>query len=291
MPGMDGIETLEAMKTQEENMSAGVPWVALTANAGENARDEYIAAGFTDYLSKPVDGNLMEAMLKDYLPKEKVILASDEDFEDAKSNSSGSESNSAKNTVDEREEIYKNIDGIDYKEAIKNCGSLDILQSVIEEFAVSIHSKADNIESFASEKDFRNYTVAVHALKSSARLLGAMELSQMAADLEQCGNDENEAEITSGTPQLLTLYRSYEEKLAQALPHAEESDLPEIPVDELEGAFGDMKELLEAYDFDTADGIMKMLSDYRIPDSHKEKYQKVVELMAAVDRDALIELL
>ena len=66
----------EAMKTQEENMSAGVPWVALTANAGENARDEYIAAGFTDYLSKPVDGNLMEAMLKDYLPKEKVILAS-----------------------------------------------------------------------------------------------------------------------------------------------------------------------------------------------------------------------
>ena len=52
-----------------------------------------------------------------------------------------------------------------------------------------------------------------------------------------------------------------------------------------------MKELLEAYDFDTADGIMNMLSEYRIPDEYKDKYNKTKQLMAAVDRDALLELL
>ena len=52
-----------------------------------------------------------------------------------------------------------------------------------------------------------------------------------------------------------------------------------------------MKELLEAYDFDTADGIMNMLSEYRIPTAFKDKYDRVKELMAAVDRDALLEIL
>ena len=52
-----------------------------------------------------------------------------------------------------------------------------------------------------------------------------------------------------------------------------------------------MRELLEAYDFDTADGIMDMLAGYRIPDSYKDKFDEVKKLMSAVDRDALIVLL
>ena len=52
-----------------------------------------------------------------------------------------------------------------------------------------------------------------------------------------------------------------------------------------------MRELLEAYDFDTADGIMNMLSEYKIPEAYKDKYGKVRQLMAAVDRDALLEVL
>ena len=50
-------------------------------------------------------------------------------------------------------------------------------------------------------------------------------------------------------------------------------------------------ELVEAYDYDTADGIMNMLSDYRIPDSCKDKYDNLKQLMSAVDRDAIIKLL
>ncbi|SEK27211.1 Hpt domain-containing protein [Butyrivibrio sp. ob235] len=279
MPEMDGLETLAAMKKMEENLSVDAPCIALTANAGAGAREEYMAAGFDDYLSKPIDGGLLEDMLKTYLPSEKLIL--EEESEDVYD----------KDENDERQKLYKTIEGIDYEEALKNCGSLDILQNVIEEFHVSIDSKADNIERFAADNDYRNYTVAVHALKSSARLLGAMKLSEDAAYLEKCGNDESTEEIKGKTPELLALYRSYKDKLQPAIEKSEETDLPEIPVDELEGAFSDMKELLEAYDFDTADGIMKMLSDYSIPDDYKDKYNKIVELMAAVDRDALLELL
>ena len=89
----------------------------------------------------------------------------------------------------------------------------------------------------------------------------------MAAHLEECGNNEDEEQIREKTPQLLELFRSYNEKLSAIVPDASEDDLPEIEEKDLKNAFRDMRELLEAYDFDTADGIMDMLAGYRIPDS------------------------
>ena len=133
--------------------------------------------------------------------------------------------------------------------------------------------------------------MAVHALKSSARLIGAMELSQLAAHLEECGNKEDKKEIDEKTSELLELFRSYKDKLSAIDNSRKNENLPEIGEDELKGAFSDMKELLEAYDFDTADGIMDMLKEYRIPEKYTEKYEKIKQLMSAVDRDALLEIL
>ena len=60
MPGMDGIETLNHAKKYAE----GTKFVALTANAGANARNEYITLGFDDYLPKPFKGDEMMKVLK-----------------------------------------------------------------------------------------------------------------------------------------------------------------------------------------------------------------------------------
>ncbi len=282
MPEMDGLQTLSALKKMEDNLSKDAPCIALTANAGAGARDEYIAAGFNDYLSKPVNGELLEKMLKEYLPKEKVLEAVQENEELSEA---GSE------TESDRKAILESLQGIDLSEAEKNCGSIELLYDVVKEFLTTIDSKADAIEQFADAGDFRNFTVNVHALKSSARLIGAMELSSQAAYLEECGNNEAEDEIKEKTPKLMKLLRSYNEKLSAINGDRNEDELPEIGEDELISAFGDMKELLEAYDFDTADGIMSMLSDYRIPEGYKEKYDRVRTLMSAVDRDELIKVL
>ncbi|WP_051207840.1 response regulator [Butyrivibrio sp. AE3006] len=289
MPGMDGIETLAAMKELDQNQNLGVPCIALTANAGEGAKEEYLKAGFDDYLSKPVDGLVLEEMLERYLPDGKVLHPGDVGYGENSDKEAGKADN--KKEEDQRENLYKKLEGVDYEQALKNCGSLDILNDVIHEFYLAIDSKSSDIEAFAASKDYRNFTVAVHALKSSARLIGAMDLSEKAAYLEKCGNDENQSEIENKSGELLVLYRSYKDKLAPAVQTEDKKNLPEIPEEELGNAFSDMKELLEAYDFDTADGIMKMLEGYSIPASLQDKYNKVKQLMAAVDRDALLEIL
>ncbi len=284
MPEMDGLQTLEAMKKLDDNLCKDAICIALTANAGAGARDEYLSAGFDDYLSKPVDGLLLEDMIKEYLPKEKVQEAENDEMPE------NSEETAESGEIPD-EDVLNSLEGIDLSEAIRNCGSSELLKKVVEEFRISIDSRADNIQQTAESGDIRNYTVAVHALKSSARLIGAMELSKLAAYLEQCGNDDNRKEIEEKTGELLALYRSYNEKLAAIDDKASDSDLPEIDADELKNAFSDMRELIDAYDFDTADGIMQMLSEYRIPEEYKEKYEKVRQLMAAVDRDALLVIL
>ena len=59
-------------KLKELPDSGDTTYVALTANAISGAREAYIEAGFSDYLSKPVESKLLEKMLLGYLPDEKV---------------------------------------------------------------------------------------------------------------------------------------------------------------------------------------------------------------------------
>jgi len=75
MPEMDGIETLGYMKRNKEHVNQDTPVIMLTANAIIGAKEEYLNAGFTNYLTKPVKSEDLENMIKTYLPKEKVLEA------------------------------------------------------------------------------------------------------------------------------------------------------------------------------------------------------------------------
>lgn len=67
MPGMDGIETLHAIR--EEHLCEGVPVIMLTANAIVGDRERYIREGFDDFLSKPIIPEKLNQMIAQYLPK------------------------------------------------------------------------------------------------------------------------------------------------------------------------------------------------------------------------------
>ena len=74
MPEMDGIECLNALRSQQGGLNRETPVVVLTANAGGENQALYSKSGFDDYLSKPVRGIDMERILVKMLPRELVNL-------------------------------------------------------------------------------------------------------------------------------------------------------------------------------------------------------------------------
>ncbi|MBP3278150.1 MAG: hybrid sensor histidine kinase/response regulator, partial [Butyrivibrio sp.] len=150
--------------------------------------------------------------------------------------------------------------------------------------------RAGLIERYEVEKNIRDYTIYVHGLKSSARAIGALDLSEKAEYLEACGNGGDIDEIEMLTPGLLSLYRSYSKKL-EVLFTEDDDGKPLISPEELEGAFASIKEFVSGSFFDSADDIVAMLEGYRIPADYKNKFLEVKRLLAAVDRDGLLNVL
>ncbi len=282
MPEMDGIQTFHAMQEMENNKNADTPVIALTANAISGSREMYYKEGFTNYMSKPVDPGKLEEMILSYLPKEKVSKPGDDGFI----------SNKEEENEQEKEALQDllKVSGVDLEYALERCGSSSAAREVMKDFRFAINERAGLIEKYEKEGDIHNYTIYVHGLKSSARAIGAIDLSEKAEFLEKCGNEKQVDEIHDLTPGLLELYRSYLSKL-ESLAADEDEGKEEIDEQELLGAYASIKEFVSASYFDSADDIMKMLDDYRIPDEYKEKHTEIKRLMAAVDRDGLLNIL
>jgi len=68
MPVMDGFDTTRAIRKAETRTGKHLPIIAMTAHALEGSRDECLAAGMDDYLSKPVDAKRLKEMVERWLP-------------------------------------------------------------------------------------------------------------------------------------------------------------------------------------------------------------------------------
>ena len=312
MPGMDGIEAFHAMKKITDGLNIKTPVVALTANAVLGARQMYIDEGFNDYISKPVDTVRLEQILLEYLPPELVIRNINDDNESQESISVNvsyfdAEHEHKENTDTVTESIvqamnndtesessnpYKNIPGIDYDAAVTNCGTEETFVQALEIFYNSLDKKADEIQKFEKQKDIKNYTVLVHALKSAARLVGALDLSANAKYLEECGDKNDIHEIETKTPALLSQYRSYKPVLEKVFGKNEpDMSLPEISPSELKELYSMIKSFAEDFDLDNIDKMMEETKNYRIPESEREKFEKVKECVTNADWATLEEVL
>ncbi len=283
MPEMDGIQTFHAMEEMEDNPNRDTPVIALTANAISGSREMYVREGFTNYMSKPVDPAKLEDMILEYLPEELVTRLGDTDLE------TGAEDEEKVKEKAVMQELLK-ISGIDMTTAVQRCGSAVAAKDVMKDFYLSINERSQLIENYEASKNIKDYTIYVHGLKSSARAVGALDLAERAEYLENCGNNGNLADIEALTPPLLILYRSYLKKL-EPLFAGDDSGKELISSEELESAFASMKEFVSASYFDSADDIIQMLENYRIPDEQKKKYAEVKRLLSAVDRDGLLNIL
>lgn len=183
MPEMDGIETLQNMKSLVDNPNREIPVVMLTANAIVGAKEEYMEAGFTDYLTKPIrETELMEMLLK-YLPKE-LILENEERKDVVQPEMT---EHVAETETGEMNQLKK-MEELDVQTGLSYCmNDEEFYVEMLKEYLKA--DKASKMEQFFADEDWNNYRTIVHALKSTSLTIGAIHLSEEAKALEMAAKD------------------------------------------------------------------------------------------------------
>ena len=198
MPGMEGSEALQHIRAAKSGPNRNTPVICLTADAVIGARERYISAGFTDYLTKPIDSRSLEKMLMKYLPASKVTTVVTEE-------PAGAEMQPA--AGDEGEFRALREAGIDPETGLGYCGGdPELYRPVLQDFARSAGEKRQKICDCLDAQDWKNYAIAVHALKSTAKTIGASELSSVAARLEAAAYEENADAIRREHGSMIRLY-------------------------------------------------------------------------------------
>jgi len=274
MPVMDGVEATKAIRALEEEKFHVLPIVALSANATTEARELFAASGFSDFVAKPIKMNELCACIRKWLPKELIVTEGIDELADSLGISKESET---------AEDILV-IEGLDVKEGIQNSGTKELFLSLLGDFYKLIDQKATKVEKCLADGMIRDYTIEVHALKSTARMIGAMELSEKFYRLEQLGNAEDTKTLALETPDVLSLYRSYK-PILEPFARANMQEKEEVAIEDILAELENLKNAMDTFDLDGADEAMHKLEGFAFP----EDCQSKVETLSAYVADVAME--
>ncbi len=279
MPVMDGIEAAKAIRALPEDKYQKLPIIALTANAMVDARKEFLNAGMNGFVAKPIDFARICNQLKLWLPKD---LVRDVPKEEAKKLLADDLSDREIQPEDPQM-------GFSFEEGVNHCGSKAALMKTIRIFYRTIDSKADKIEQCLKEGLISDYVVEVHALKSSALLIGAVPLSEAAKELEGYGKQGKTELLEEKTPDLLAMYRDFKDILK---PYAdkEEAARQEASNGEWCQALQQIHQCIEQFDLDGVDRIMEQLEEYQVPECIRESMDQLRVYVADVLMEEIMEL-
>lgn len=268
MPVMDGIETTERIRALDGAYYQNVPVVALTANALLDAREQFKKAGMNDFVAKPIEMKEICNCIKKWLPEEMIQKAT----------------SSRNSTEESAENGLPVLQGIDSAAGVKASGSEKLWLSLLGDFYKLIDAKSTKLEKCLADGMIRDYTIEVHALKNTARMIGALDLSEWFFKMENCGNAGDVETIEQETPELLKMYRSYKEVLKE-YGEAQNQEQAEVSDEELIAILTRMKDAMDGFDLDGADEAMKDLEKCRIP---QECNQMMDELRVGI-ADVMME--
>ncbi|MBO4844937.1 MAG: response regulator [Lachnospiraceae bacterium] len=213
MPKMDGIETLARIK--EENLIVPeTAVIALTANAINGAREQYLEAGFHDYLSKPIEVEQLEEQLRKWLPEDVLKEQEDEILEFApESSDSDTVKIHSNDFLDKLEEIK-----VDTRSGIHYCaGDKDFYFDTLSDYVGSYAERISELNEFFEAKAWNDFEIRIHAVKSASKTIGAAELSEKALKLETAASKLEADYIEENYPSFAEDYAGLTEQIKQII--------------------------------------------------------------------------
>jgi len=292
MPDMDGLEAVARIRAlgdinfpdfpiqidrhgiHSRMYYRNVPIIALTANAVTGAKEMFLANGFNDFLSKPIDIMKLDAFLEKWIPKEKQIKAV--------------------NNYNIREISGSfEIPGIDTGTGIiMTGGSIDNYLGALTAYYDDGKKRLGELNSYLEPDNLRTYTIYVHALKSASASIGANGLSEAAMNLEMAGLRGDIEYIKEHNPSFTSNLEALLKNIAAALDsHNNKKQQKPVDMGHIKTLLFNIREAMDRFDVETINETANILRDSVTDDETGVLINKVLQYKLTGDYEEAIELI
>ncbi len=286
MPGMDGIEAVQHIRSEcGENGTLPVV-IALTANAMEGVRETFLANGFQDFLTKPIDRRTLHMILLKWIPDEKRIAGSGWMHS----------LQSDRNNYLKFQDII--IEGIDTDEVAEHySASIEEYHELLNLYCLDGKRKLEVLQDLLEEEDYKAYGIEVHALKSASANVGAMQVSNIAREQEKAVKREDYTFVDSHAEKLLAEYEEQLEHIQKYLDTKHTSEAQKVKekeidksdlLQEIQTALSDLEDFQSK---NCAHIIDTLLEEYRLETAVETKLEQIREQLKLYEDDAAEQML
>lgn len=282
MPDMDGIEAMRQIRALDSYYASGggSKIIVLTANAIRGSRDHLISEGFDEYLGKPLNLRQLERLLILFLPSEKLTITP---------------ALPPDNTIDEAaipdgaeiSYLQKSLPEMDVSLGIENCGGN--VSDYINVLKINFTYGQKHLEELADmlvRKDYENYTIKVHSIKSTALGIGAIATSNLALEQEKAGREGKYEYIDAHFDAFRAEYASQLTKIEKVLRHYNMLSDPAPDACEeafdgqmLSGILLNIRNHLDNFAFGKIFEILEEMKKYPLSAEYQEIFTRLETLM------------
>ena len=170
--------------------------------------------------------------------------------------------------------------------AVERLGSEKLFWKVLKDYYNSLDRKASLIWKLYEEEKWKDYTIEVHALKSTSKQVGAVKLSDIAAEMEKAGNELDIDLIRKKTKSMLELYQGYS-KVLRPYFETEDTVVSEdkelLPIELQQVYVESLSMAASELDFDTFEATIAEIEKYALQGEEAECFSELKEAFDAID--------
>ncbi len=186
MPVMDGVTATRIIRKKPK--FSGLPIIALTANVMVSEQNEFLEAGITDYIAKPIDPDRLVATLAKWVRPTRTRAstpASTPVGQTVQKSGSGPEP-------------LPDLPGVNVAESVRRMGgNVALYCALLDKFRVKERNIATTIREALAADDQKTAERLAHTLRGIAGTLGAKSLQDLAASLENSIHKAEPGEVDS----------------------------------------------------------------------------------------------
>ncbi|MDR1302916.1 MAG: response regulator [Treponema sp.] len=283
MPGMDGTEATQCIRNSGNEWLKKMPIVALSANAVSGAREAFFESGMDDFISKPIDATQLNLVLAKWLPQDKI-------------NMEAHSSSDPQAPIDEQFAALMNelnqLGIMDSTVGLSHVGNdYTTYAQILRQFCIELDTYIKEIRLFSADKNWKEYTIRLHAMKGVFANMGVDALSKWAYSLEYASRNGNYVKCIEETEAFCEDMLRFREKLCTTslMDKGETKEKQQVDEKVLREKLDALAKACTYGESTIADALAVELGGFSFNEEVDERLAEICGLVVSLDYDVVLE--